>query len=94
MEENKEDTCSICLGENEDMFKLKCNHYFCISCIRKWSSRTRTCPVCRAPFCINSLYTYKEWMDSQLPHHNSGENSSDQDFLKYEMERMFGKLSK
>ena len=32
-DENKENTCSICLGENADMFKLKCKHYFFITCI-------------------------------------------------------------
>lgn len=92
MNENEENTCSICLAENSDMFKLKCDHYFCITCIRKWSSRTRTCPICRASFCINSLYTFKEWMEAQNPCHNDGNSnvSSDQDFLKYEMERLFG----
>ena len=40
--------CSICQDNNEVVIRiLKCNHYFHITCIDKWLSNNKTCPVCR-----------------------------------------------
>ena len=40
--------CCICLIDIEGEFrKLKCNHIFCKSCIKKWFSKTPQCPTCR-----------------------------------------------
>jgi hypothetical protein len=40
--------CSICQDNSEVIIRiLKCNHYFHITCIDKWLSNNKTCPVCR-----------------------------------------------
>lgn len=40
--------CSICQDNNEIVIRiLKCNHYFHVTCIDKWLSNNKTCPVCR-----------------------------------------------
>lgn len=40
--------CSICQDNDEVIIRiLKCNHYFHITCIDKWLSNNKTCPVCR-----------------------------------------------
>ena len=48
--EKKEKECPICFGnytENDDIYNLKCNHYFHKSCIEKWVKTSGTCPLCR-----------------------------------------------
>jgi len=40
--------CSICQDNSEVIIRiLKCNHYFHITCIDKWLTNNKTCPVCR-----------------------------------------------
>lgn len=42
--------CNICLemyGDGESVKTLPCMHYFHLSCIDKWFSRGRTCPICK-----------------------------------------------
>lgn len=40
--------CSICQDNNDIIIRiLKCNHYFHVTCIDKWLSNNKTCPVCR-----------------------------------------------
>jgi len=48
--------CSVCLNpyqpsEGAQYFRTRCNHRFCIDCIRQWVDiqRHRTCPMCRGP---------------------------------------------
>lgn len=46
-------TCSICLKKrqkNKMTCLQECKHYFCRSCITKWSRRQNTCPQCRKRF--------------------------------------------
>ena len=46
-------TCCICLKHRlkHKMICLDtCKHYFCRSCITKWSKRENTCPQCRVRF--------------------------------------------
>lgn len=39
--------CPICLEEQEKIVKRTlCNHDFCSSCISKWLSKHKTCPIC------------------------------------------------
>jgi len=48
LQENKE--CIICKEEyvkNDKMKQLKCEHYFCEECIKKWLTCNNTCPNCR-----------------------------------------------
>jgi hypothetical protein len=41
--------CSICLNEIKRTCKLNCcNHQFCFGCIRQWTKKNNTCPLCRA----------------------------------------------
>lgn len=41
------DTCSICIEELDDLFKLTCNHGFCKKCISKLLVYSIKCPNCR-----------------------------------------------
>ena len=46
-------TCCICFKNRSkhNMICLDaCKHYFCRSCITKWSKRENTCPQCRVRF--------------------------------------------
>ena len=40
-------TCSICLDEDMEAMKTKCQHAFCLGCFKKWMSLSTTCPLCR-----------------------------------------------
>jgi len=42
--------CSICKEVLKDPRILPCEHTFCLECIKKWSVRQLTCPVCRTRF--------------------------------------------
>jgi len=40
--------CAICMENKKSNIKLKCNHIFCKSCIKKWlTQQSNTCPNCR-----------------------------------------------
>lgn len=41
--------CNICFEilENSESYKTICQHFFCKSCINKWTCQNNTCPVCR-----------------------------------------------
>lgn len=40
--------CAICMENKKLNIKLKCNHIFCKSCIKKWlTEKSNTCPNCR-----------------------------------------------
>ncbi|XP_068659868.1 uncharacterized protein [Aristolochia californica] len=46
-------TCPICLGQIECCRAAVlsiCMHAYCLSCIKKWSSLKRNCPLCNAEF--------------------------------------------
>ena len=46
-----EGECSICYNNYEDdndTGKLKCNHIFHNTCIKKWFNTSGTCPICRS----------------------------------------------
>lgn len=45
-----ENTCSICLMDLENGDKIKttsCSHFFCVTCIDRWTENHTTCPTCR-----------------------------------------------
>lgn len=47
------ETCPICLNPTEKKllgFPNNCRHRFCLRCLRKWSKRKNTCPVCRTEY--------------------------------------------
>lgn len=40
--------CAICLGKIKRKGKLdSCNHEFCLKCIKTWTKKNNTCPLCR-----------------------------------------------
>jgi hypothetical protein len=39
--------CAICLDKCITYIKLKCNHKYHLSCIKKWASESNKCPLCR-----------------------------------------------
>ncbi len=49
LENNASIECPICL-EVQDKFVKRtiCKHDFCASCISKWLSKNKTCPICVA----------------------------------------------
>ena len=45
---NNKDLCSICLSPIKKASRpCSCNHYFCRSCIKKWSEKSKQSPCCR-----------------------------------------------
>jgi E3 ubiquitin-protein ligase RNF38/44 len=52
-EEAEEETCVICLEEYKDMEDVgtlkACSHHYHVSCVRKWLSMKKVCPICKAP---------------------------------------------
>ena len=41
--------CAICLSKIKGKCKLdSCSHEFCFKCIKKWTKKNNTCPMCRA----------------------------------------------
>jgi hypothetical protein len=50
-EENNGIVCGICLENIDIQGELdNCKHYFCFSCIEKWSKTANVCPTCRREF--------------------------------------------
>ncbi len=46
-----EKVCSICLDDLENnKTQLRCGHYFHFDCIKSWTKKNGTCPVCREQF--------------------------------------------
>ena len=42
--------CVICLDKfelNEKITTLSCNHYYHYNCIKEWTQKERSCPLCR-----------------------------------------------
>jgi len=40
--------CCICMENKKLNIRLKCNHTFCKTCIKKWlTEKSNTCPTCR-----------------------------------------------
>lgn len=43
--------CSVCFDdfcESSKVHQTSCGHYFCVSCIEKWTNKNNyTCPLCR-----------------------------------------------
>lgn len=39
--------CLECLAFKDDPCKLKCNHMFCIFCIKTWLKINKKCPLCK-----------------------------------------------
>lgn len=47
---NQNETCTICLEllkKNDIISTLNCNHRYHHVCIKKWTEKERTCPLCR-----------------------------------------------
>lgn len=46
--------CSVCFELFEEKTHVvilnRCNHIFCYECIEEWSTKKRTCPLCKAVF--------------------------------------------
>ncbi|KAA1087066.1 hypothetical protein PGT21_021046 [Puccinia graminis f. sp. tritici] len=63
--------CPICLDQCSEPYcqLIKCNHYFCTSCIDQWFTKKSTCPVCRAS---NGAIMAPSDSESQLPQGNHG----------------------
>jgi hypothetical protein len=49
-EEEEGNNCTICLeiiNKNQKTTLDSCQHEFCFECIKTWSKKANTCPVCR-----------------------------------------------
>lgn len=47
---NQNETCTICLEtfkKNDIISILNCNHRYHHDCIKRWTEKERTCPLCR-----------------------------------------------
>lgn len=54
--ENKNDTCPICLDAKVSFKKTICGHSFCVDCIREWLDVNKSCPLCRMVIKDNRIY--------------------------------------
>ena len=54
--ENKNDTCPICLDAKVSFKKTVCGHLFCVDCIREWLDVNKSCPLCRMVIRDNRIY--------------------------------------
>ncbi|CAG9762920.1 unnamed protein product [Ceutorhynchus assimilis] len=53
LKRNEEEQCSICLEQMNKSYigsPKSCGHFFCLSCLKKWSKRQNACPLCRTPY--------------------------------------------
>jgi E3 ubiquitin-protein ligase Topors len=65
-----EPTCSICLGELENMSCTdSCLHKFCFTCLLEWSKVKPECPLCKAKFqsIIHTIESDEDYQSYQLP---------------------------
>lgn len=48
----KNDPCAICHERirKKHLTKIGCTHYFCYDCIKEWSKRENSCPLCKRKF--------------------------------------------
>jgi len=49
MELEAPQNCLICQDEIARPVVLECKHSFCLNCLPKWVSTSKTCPTCRSP---------------------------------------------
>lgn len=54
--EEKKDTCPICLDDKISFKKTVCGHLFCKDCIRKWLDTQKCCPLCRMVIKDNKIF--------------------------------------
>lgn len=51
VEASESSSCAICHETNQNMATIDCcSHSFCIACIKEWSERENTCPLCKTRF--------------------------------------------
>jgi hypothetical protein len=43
----REDSCAVCMDDITHQTILKCGHGFCRECIKTWTYKHVTCPLCR-----------------------------------------------
>ena len=41
------ETCAICLDKVYKVAIISCRHNFCISCLKPWTIKNNSCPLCR-----------------------------------------------
>ena len=42
--------CNVCFNKISDYGLINCGHIYCFNCIKTWSSRTNSCPLCKKKF--------------------------------------------
>src|SRR5271154_345079 len=55
-----QDTCNICYDSTE--FKLDCNHYYCINCLKNWFkiNENYKCCICTLELSLKDLYIFDQ----------------------------------
>lgn len=51
-------SCIICLNSYKKPTKIFCGHIFCYECIKRWSSQSDKCPICRQNFNLEVTHNY------------------------------------
>ncbi len=65
-----EPSCSICLGELQNMsYTDSCLHKFCFTCLLEWSRVKPVCPLCKARFksIIHTIRSDDNYESYELP---------------------------
>ena len=52
------ETCTICFNLYQKPIKIFCGHTFCFECIKKWSTQSDKCPICRQNFNLEVTHNY------------------------------------
>lgn len=52
------ETCTICFNSYQKPIKILCGHTFCFECIKKWSTQSDKCPICRQNFNLEIIHNY------------------------------------
>ncbi|XP_050314251.1 PHD and RING finger domain-containing protein 1-like [Anthonomus grandis grandis] len=67
------ESCAICLYPTEKKLVGRpetCSHRFCLTCIKRWSRRESTCPLCRANYkalVVHERYSRRNIKNLPLP---------------------------
>eukprot|EP01080_Neovahlkampfia_damariscottae_P000991 gene991-9897_t len=50
-EDKEVEDCTICMEKINELATINgCEHQFCFDCIKQWSTKSNTCPLCRKRF--------------------------------------------
>ena len=90
MSKKESEDCSICFETPTDEVKISCGHIYCRKCLKTWSEKNKTCPLCRKVFSDVELVTFSGWLrENPIQVSEGGVVCPSHDFLYWERLRIF-----